>query len=1248
MDKVQDPVDRKQDKHAIANGSPGPFAGSRLVSSERNRIGTTGSIRSGEGASLFGYTDGAVVRSACPDARIVPERILRRLARERLTAIDEGRMILHDDLAVVPDELLEGVIDDDELGVTPECSRPEVWILLSAAATQRRDDGDDTRQRRDLWRRLFHGMVDQWLLKRRTSGQWRRSLVRSWIEALGETTLKEIRSVLREDRLIGSDTSEPQILAEFASSYLELKWFEPEALPLVFPALDQLKIDSVRWIDVEVPASRLFEASRLPGASDRSPWADSEWITEMWRPSQGDEVSARAHERHAGALEPPEAVTGSIPPVRSKPEPDERRGGYLAQAFQRIRWRFSPAADKPRIRLAQSRAMGRMAMRQGNFVRAARLAESERKLAEAANMSAERSTDPIALVEALADRLTNALRMPESAEAWRTILTRLFQADPGGFWSKDARALYDLQRVAIDAEKPVFVVDWGRYLRSFGRKPARRMLPDVPYVMMLRHLRAALRRLPALAVEEPVKRSLRRLLEDAIHQTENRFRAHVRPLLESSLEDAGFVPANLPERIAIRSTVDQLIDQVVEHGYFGLGHMRDTISCNAVKMQDLTGTAEWLRGDALLRADALLSERLDGIYRRGEIYLRLLQRASAAVFAVPVGRLATWYGILPFFGAFMLMGGLYFIPEELNHWVLERFDLHIHVPHQLNPITHTFNVFLVGIFLMVMIHHQRFREWVLLSLRRLGLYLRGVVWDWPRRVLAVPIIKLVFGSFYVAQAWKWVLKPLLFTGLIWWRIPGKDLSRNSDLVAGLGAIYVTMVVVVNSRPGRDFQEHLLEWVSWLWRRFGIALVVSVYRFLAEIFETLSETVNRTLYAIDEFIRFRRSRGRYMEWFAGAVGLVWGMALYAFRFVFNLLVEPQINPIKHFPVVTVSHKFLLPMIPVLTGTILPFFDDDKKQATAAATLIMSVIPGAIGFIVWELKENWKLYEANRPRTIGPVRIGHHGESLPRLFTTGFHSGTVPKLLHRMRRSRQKGLRSGRMARLAELSLAFQQVEHSLRNFFDREWLRLINGSAAFRDRPLRVGPMWITNHGVTAKVVNDDGHPVVTVRFDSEDTWIIAETTFHKKSADLRPEQWQCLKVSLAGLFAQCGVDMTKTQIERTGLMRPLARVLVEEDGLVVFPDPMYRPRERFIYDLSQPGQIEPRTKPITDPLAILDGILPEWRNTDEEDDPWPVLDAQNVNLKRTPVTWAEWIAYWGKGGRPGRMPERARLEIVPE
>ena len=36
-----------------------------------------------------------------------------------------------------------------------------------------------------------------------------------------------------------------------------------------------------------------------------------------------------------------------------------------------------------------------------------------------------------------------------------------------------------------------------------------------------------------------------------------------------------------------------------------------------------------------------------------------------------------------------------------------------------------------------------------------------------------------------------------------------------------------------------------------------------------------------------------------------LGLVWFFAAYVIRLYTNLLIEPQVNPIKHFPVVTVA-------------------------------------------------------------------------------------------------------------------------------------------------------------------------------------------------------------------------------------------------------------------------------------------------------------------------------------------------------
>ena len=66
-----------------------------------------------------------------------------------------------------------------------------------------------------------------------------------------------------------------------------------------------------------------------------------------------------------------------------------------------------------------------------------------------------------------------------------------------------------------------------------------------------------------------------------------------------------------------------------------------------------------------------------------------------------------------------------------------------------------------------------------------------------------------------------------------------------------------------------------------------------------------------------------------------------------------------------------------------------------------------LPGIFGFLVWELKENWRLYRANRAPDLKPVVIGSHGETMLRLLRPGFHSGTVPKLYAKLRRAQRKG-------------------------------------------------------------------------------------------------------------------------------------------------------------------------------------------------------------------------------------------------
>ena len=84
--------------------------------------------------------------------------------------------------------------------------------------------------------------------------------------------------------------------------------------------------------------------------------------------------------------------------------------------------------------------------------------------------------------------------------------------------------------------------------------------------------------------------------------------------------------------------------------------------------------------------------------------------------------------------------------------------------------------------------------------------------------------------------------------------------------------------------------------------------------------------------------------------------------------------------------------------------------------------MLLLPGVFGFLVWELKSNWRLYEANRPEALGPLVVGGHGETVVGLLRPGFHSGTLPKLFGRLRTHALRARGGGSSALAAALAVA----------------------------------------------------------------------------------------------------------------------------------------------------------------------------------------------------------------------------------
>ena len=155
-----------------------------------------------------------------------------------------------------------------------------------------------------------------------------------------------------------------------------------------------------------------------------------------------------------------------------------------------------------------------------------------------------------------------------------------------------------------------------------------------------------------------------------------------------------------------------------------------------------------------------------------------------------------------------------------------------------------------------------------------------------------------------------------------------------------------------------------------WQLFSNDLIPGLFRLIMAFFRRLLDDVERLLYTVDEWLRFRSGDSRGSLVVKAVLGLFWFFVTYVVRFCVNLLVEPQINPIKHFPVVTVSHKLVLTFVMPALTVILWSTGMNPFLAGCLAFVVQISLPGIPGFLVWEFKENWRLYRANQSPILQP--------------------------------------------------------------------------------------------------------------------------------------------------------------------------------------------------------------------------------------------------------------------------------------
>ena len=1194
------------------------------------------------------------VRQSDSGAFLVEPRVTRRIVRELHNYARLSSRIPHTEVQVVRAPDVRRLTHPDELGLDSFEDLPNPVTLIALPEDSELESASLQDLMEAVWRRLFHGAVDRAIRANLASGRLNASRIRQHIETIGQVEFDEAHAVLVSELRLTDPESRTDAFAEFTAMWWELCRFAPDIIPIWFPSLAN-RHPATLIPDVQIDPDLLFEATRLYGA--RQP----DLTTQVVR----DEAQLSGVRRNW-------AESGHL-------HPSQRRSSRLQKRRQR-------AVDR-----SNTVAAGIFAMR---------CAEA----APSAGVRAAAFEDAEEDIRTLTRRLQQALKFADDEiHAWHDSLRELFRNSTHGFWNADKKLLHDLQKVCLDHERITYQVDLVKWIVAWRRRPLRRPLTSLREVLMAKHLSSSAARLISVRLSGDEREQLAGLLHDAADLAEEQMRQRLRPVVRRTLREVGFYPDNVPEDVAFDKLIEESLDCIAQRGYLTMGYLRDAISRNDLKLADLTDPRDLIRGDHLLRSDDKLDVALDGVYQRGEFYLRWLQVVSSLAFGTGVGRFLTLWVAIPIGGAVVVVEGIVHLidvmrgaghesaaasattaaapmentsreannddeseltasanPEEaipdtstalevvdatetellasdnsaaaavsITDSTPNNFDRGTPIEHSDTPVVTTESIgvhaapdpnillqttervsliLTTGLLLMALIHSPGLRRTMAGLLTALWNLVQTFCWGIPRKIVQFPPFRWLWRSWLLVVIRRYLIKP----GLIAWASCGivplmfRQEPRNWWWVLGTGLL---LSIAVNSRLGRDTEELVTEWVGNAWHHLRARVVVALFDWIVDFFNWVLAGLERVIYAVDEWLRFH-SEETWVSIIAKAlIGVVWSFVVFLIRIYVNLLIEPQINPIKHFPVVTVSHKIILPLTvwlhPRIVNVLENFMGIVLANSLVGTTLFL--LPGVFGFLVWELTGNWRLYSSNRVWRLRPVVVGSHGETLPRLLRPGFHSGTLPKTFARLRRLERQEPSFKRFSRRRAWRDVLHHAERDVRRFAERDLIRLLDRCSVWHGSGLFVSDVRAASNSLAVLLDSPqiEGGPVELL-FQEQSHWIVASVARKGLLNNGSPEQLHSFETALMGFYRKTGIELVREQLVRNLTGRyPYD---VRSVGLIIWSDS--QSQHEITIDLQRPYQL----RPVPVSVAMEYGI--------------PSVSAEQAIFARSSTGWQDWSRLW--------------------
>ncbi|MCB9637474.1 MAG: hypothetical protein H6727_01040 [Myxococcales bacterium] len=706
-----------------------------------------------------------------------------------------------------------------------------------------------------------------------------------------------------------------------------------------------------------------------------------------------------------------------------------------------------------------------------------------------------------------------------------------------------AASLKSLQRGYLDQERLFFVTRLMRWLLNKGQVSLQIPLEHYGLIRAMHYLQVSLRRLESLPLPEDQLEHWLEPVREANQQIEQLVRDTFGPRLLEAMNEVGLVPTDLREEVAQARIRDDIMDLVVRRGQFSFSDLRDVISRNELRLPVSTWR-DFLHGDILLKLNEALQPRFHDVYRAGEIYLRVNQRFSALAFGTRWGRWCCLNLVLPFGGAVALLMTVgiivdYFNKLVLNHvhfyssyseilavkeslpvWVMDASLYSLKLPKvHLWEFVGFQSVLFLGLLVYLIMHTETGWDLFRRVMSGLGTGLRFLFIEGPRWLYHHPWLQFVLTHPRAFFVYRHIVLPLFvallftFIGSTVLRITMRNLNPQVihyhvafgwqflSVVAWAGFLYF----MLNTSIGRAVWDWTAYRLLALWSQIRDRLVVGLIRWILEVFRQFLIALDYVIYRVDDLLRFHEGESRQVIWVKSVLQSFWFGLTYLVRVIVNLVAEPQLNPVKHFPVVTISHKLLIP------GTIVII--TAMESAGFARSLVWIVglffqfgLPGLCGFLAWELKENWKLFRANQPAVPPPVRVGSHGETVDALLRRGFHSGTLPRAYEKLFKVYKKSFLSYDEEKVHRIHHDLHHVAEDMERFIERELIASLHRAPAFENTTLRFSCKHIETERSHLDVLlelsqEEQSLYLWRLRYELENGWLVASLRMLQSPAE---------------------------------------------------------------------------------------------------------------------------------------------------